>query len=147
MSVTNCTINIYESARLNLGRGVIKFHTDTFKALLTTSTYVPSSSGHTVLADITNELSGSGYSRQTLAGVTWVQAGAVLTFDCNNPVWTASGGNLTARYYVIYDDTPTSPADPLLFWGLLDDSPADVIVTDGNTFSLVIDAAGLAELA
>ena len=46
--------------------------------------------------------------------------------------FTASGGSIAAfRYAVIYNDTPASPADPLIGWW---DYGAEVTITDGNSF-------------
>jgi hypothetical protein len=52
-----------------------------------------------------------------------------------------------ARYAVIYDDTPTSPADPLVAYCLLDTSPADVTAVDTRTLTLQIAAGGIFTLA
>lgn len=136
------TTNIYNSWAGNIAKSV-DVSSDTFKMLLTTSAYTPSQSAHTVLADITNELSGNGYARQILGSVTFTQSTNVWTFDFADPVFTATGGSLVARYWVIYDDTPTSPADPLVAYGLIDSTPADVTTTDGNTLTININASGL----
>jgi len=136
------TINFYNSwkevknEQANLG-------SDTFKVLLATSSYTPNASTHTVLADITNEVSGNGYARQTLTIVTSAQTGGTYTFDVSDPVFTASGGSIVARYWVIYDDTTTSPTDALVCYGLIDSTPADVTTTDSNTLTLNINASGL----
>lgn len=114
---------------------------DTFIMGLTTSSYTPSQSTHTLLSDITNEVSGSGYSRQTLASVTSNRSGAVLTFDFADPVFTASGGSIVARYWFIYDDTAVN--DPLVAYGLIDSTPADVTTTSGNTLTINVNASGL----
>lgn len=115
--------------------------TDVFKFLLTTSTWTPSQSSHTILTDVTNEVSGSGYARQTAASVTYTQSGAVWTFDCADPVFTASGGSIVARYWCLYDDTVVN--DPLVAYGLIDSTPADVTTTSGNTLTINVNASGL----
>lgn len=118
---------------------------DSFVMGLTTSSYTPSASGHSLLADITNEVSGSGYSRQTLGSVTSSQSGGTYTFDFANPSWTASGGSIVARYWFIFDDTLAS--DPLVAYGLLDNTPGDVTTTDGNTLTFQVNASGLFTIA
>jgi hypothetical protein len=51
---------------------------------------------------------------------------------------TATGGAIAAfRYVVIYNDTPTSPADPLIAWL---DYGADVTIAQNET--LLIDFDG-----
>ena len=139
------TINIYNSWKENMVEGA-NLQSDSFKMLLTTSAYTPSAA-HTILSDITNELSGSGYARQTLASVTSGQTSGTYTFDFADPVFTASGGSLTARYWVIFDDTVASPVKPLVAWGLIDQTPADVVTTDGNTLTFNVNASGLFTIA
>lgn len=122
-------------------------NTDTFKIGLTTSTYTPSASTHTVLADITNEVTGSGYARQTLGSVTSAQSGGTYTFDFADPVFTATGGSIVARYWFIFDDTVATPTKPLVCYGLIDQTPADVTTTDGNTLTFNVNASGLFTIA
>jgi len=141
------SITFYESFREYIADGTIDLDTHTFKVLLCTSTYTPSASGHSAIANITNELSGNGYARQTLGTVTWVRSGGTVTFDAANTEFTASGGSLVARYAVIYDDDPTSPADPLVAYILLDTTPADVTATDGNKIILAWNASGIFTLS
>lgn len=129
--------NMVESANLS---------SDTFKIGLVTSTYTFSAS-HSTLSDITNEVSGSGYARQTLGSVSSSQTSGTYTFDFADPVFTASGGSIVARRWFIYDDTPTSPADPLCFAGLINNADADVTVTDGNTLTFNVNASGLFTIA
>ncbi len=66
----------------------------------------------------------------TLAGTTSVTASFTT-----NPVWTASGGSITARYAAIYE-----VGGDVLAFVLLDSAPADVTATTGNT--LTIDSDG-----
>lgn len=148
--MTANALAFYDSFIEYMADGTIDLDTHTFKVILVTSTYTPSASTHTVYADITNELStANGYTNggQALGTVTWSQTGGTATFDAADTVWTASGGSITARYAVIYDDTPTSPADPLVGYILLDNSPADVTATDGNTFTLQWNGSGIFTVA
>lgn len=126
----------YNSFREYVADGTIDLDTHVFKVLLTTSSYTPSAASHTQISDITNELSGSGYARYTLTA-TWTRSGATVTFDSDDATFTASGGSITARYAVIFDDTTTSPADALVCYCVLDSTPADVTVTDGDRKSVV----------
>jgi len=143
MATTTGTINVLDSWKRDFQNGTADVDTDTFIMGLSTSTYTPNQNTHETLSDITNELSGNGYARQTLASVTLTEpSNGTWMFDSANPVFTASGGSLVARYWWIFDDTPTSPADPLFAYGLLDDSPADVTTTDGNTLTVTVNASG-----
>jgi hypothetical protein len=52
-------------------------------------------------------------------------------------VFTASGGSIAQfRYAVLYNDTPTSPAKPLIGWY---DYGAEINVTNGNSFTVALD--------
>lgn len=53
---------IYNSAIRDDATGAIDFDTDTFNVLLVTSTYSPNKKTHTKRSDVTNEVSGSGYT-------------------------------------------------------------------------------------
>lgn len=144
------SITFYHSFYEYIADGTIDLDTHTFKVALVASTYTPSASTHTVFADVTNELStANGYTAggATLGTVTWTQSGGTATFDAADTQWTASGGSITARYAVIYDDTPTTPADPLVAYILLDTTPADVTATDGNNFTLTWNASGILTLS
>ena len=147
MATTTGTINVYDTFKRDMQNGTMDMDGDTFIMLLTTSTYTPADT-HDVLADITNEVSGNGYARQTLTSVTLTEPSAgVWQFDSANPVFTASGGSIVARYWVVFDTTPSSPLDPLCFYGLLDDGVADVTTTDGNTLTVTVNASGFYRLS
>lgn len=133
---------MYDSAREYIGDGTIDLDTHTFIVLLTSSSYTPSASTHTAIADITNELSGNGYSRYTLTP-TWTKSSSTVTWDSDDATFTASGGSIVARYAVIFDDTTTSPADALVAYCLLDTTPGDVTATDGNTLTVAMNASGI----
>jgi hypothetical protein len=133
---------LFNVARQYLLDGTIDLDSHTFKMLLCTSTYAPDVEAHSLLAHITNELSGNGYARQTVAP-SLSRSTVTVTFDVADAAFAASGGPITARYAVIYDDTPGAPADPLLCYSLLDTTPADVTVTDGNTLTIQINASGV----
>jgi hypothetical protein len=131
-----------------LGDGTIDMDNDTFKVQLHTSTYTPAVT-HDVLTDLTNEVAnGNGYTTGgvTLTSPTWTRSGATVTFDAADAQWTASGGSIVARYAVIYDDTPTSPANPLVAYSLLDNTPADVTVADGTTLTIAFHTNGILTL-
>lgn len=142
------SITLYQSFAEFVADGTIDLDTHTFKVMLTSSSYTPSASTHTVKTDVTNELStANGYTAggATLGSVTWTRSGGTATFDAADTTWTASGGSIAARYAVIYDDTAAS--DELVAYILLDTTPADVTATDGNTLTLQWNASGILTLA
>lgn len=137
------SISFYNSFREFVADGTIDLDTHTFKVMLVSSSYT-FSAAHTVKTDITNELAtANGYTAggATLGSVTWGHSGGTATFDAADTTWTASGGPITARRAVIYDDTAAS--DELVASVLLDTTPADVTATDGNTLTLQWNASGI----
>jgi hypothetical protein len=118
---------------------------------LSTSNANTLSVGTGVYGDLTNEhANANGYTTGGIAltGETWTRSGGTSTFDCDNVVWTASGGSIVARFAVIYvNATVNSIVKPLLCVSLLDTAPADVTATNGNTLTVAIHASGVFNLA
>lgn len=111
---------------------------DTLKVALTNT--APNVSTHAVLADISEISAGNGY----LAGGADTQndgteSGGTLTVTGVDVVFTASGGTIGPfRYVVLHNDTPTSPADPLIaYW----DYGSSVTLQDGETFTVNFGAS------
>jgi len=145
---------VYEAAKEYLGDGTIDLDSGTYKmALFLSTSNCDTLSGSDALADLTNEVANAfGYltGGVTLTGVTWNNAAGTMTFDCDNAVWTAVGGSITARFAVIYrSGSAGSPAvtDALLCVCLLDTTPANVSATDGNTLTIAINGSGVFTLS
>ena len=133
----------YNDFAKKVGNGTIDLAAHTLKVMLCSSSYTPSAA-HSVKADITNELAtANGYTAggKALENVDWDQAAGVATLAADDTSWTASGGSITARYAVVYDDTAASK--DLLFYVLLNATPADVTATNGNMLTLQWDATGV----
>jgi len=94
---------IYNSCLYDMTVGAIDFDTDTFYVMLVTSLYAPNKDGHSKRSDVTNEVSGTGYtSGGQSSAVTVVQDN---TLDRVNVVfadvsWPSS--TITAKGAVIY---------------------------------------------
>lgn len=147
MATTTGTLIKYESYGRELQNKNVEIDADVFIVGLSTSTYVPNAATHEALADITNEVSGNGYARQTLTGVALTEpSGGTWRFDSNDPVFTASGGSIVARFWWMINDSSTTPLDMLMFYGLLDNTPADVTTTNTNTLTMQVNASGYTEL-
>lgn len=131
------------AGRTSLLNGDFDINSDTWKMALFLSTS-NIGSGSTTYAGLTNEhANGNGYTTGgesislTLSGTTTV------TVDiATDPVWTASGGSITARYAVIYE-----VGGNVLCYCLLDSAPADVTATAGNTLTVAANASGVFTLA
>lgn len=102
----------------------------------------PSPDGNTadcVLANVT-QVSYSNCSSRDLSVSASAQSGGTYKLTISDLTLTASGGNVGPfRYVYIYNDTPTSPADPLI--GYYDYGSA-LTLADGE--SLLIDFDGSA---
>lgn len=101
----------------NLAEKVHNLGADSLKVLLTNSA---PDSADAVKADITEISAGNGYSAGGIAVAvdTSAQTGGVYRLTFTDPsALVASGGSIGPfRYAVLYNDTPTSPADPLIGW-------------------------------
>ena len=116
--------NMVESA--NLG-------TDSFVVALSSVAPVATNS---VLADLT-QISYTNLSSRTLTTASSTQTGGVYSLTLNDLTLTASGAVASFRYITIYDDTPTSPADPLVGFY---DYGSTITMASGDT--LLIDFTG-----
>ncbi len=115
---------------------------DTFKMALFTSASNANDPTVATYGALTNEVaSANGYTTGgvTLSGVTLSQSTSTVTWTTANAAWTASGGSIVCRYAVIYDST-TGDA---ICWSLLDNTPANVTTTDGNTLTIQISPSGV----
>ena len=137
------TINFYDIFSESIGDGTIDLDTNAIKVALFTNLYTPNAATDVTFSALTNQVTGNGYTAggETLQNPSWAQTGGVATFDAENTVYTASGGSIVARHYVIYDSVAAS--NNLIAYGLMDDTPADVTVTDGNTLTLQWNASGI----
>lgn len=120
---------------------------DTLKVALTntdpTSGTNVVSDGNGVLANI-SEISYTNLSSRTLANVTSTQTSGTYKLSADDLTLTASGGTVAAfRYIVVYNDTPTSPADPVIGYY---DYGASLTLNDGDTFTIDIGSNGILTL-
>jgi hypothetical protein len=109
------------------GDGPMDLLSDSLRETLHTSTWTPNQTTNEVKADATNELgTAGGYIAlgQALASKTFVASALVTTFDAADVTWTAT--TITHRYGVVWDDTPTVPADPLILYV---DNGGDVVTS------------------
>jgi hypothetical protein len=130
MAAGNWTMT--NGGRTKLLDGTFDVDSDSWKmALLLSTSNIGAAS--TTYAALTNEVANAnGYTTGgtalalTLSGTTTVTVAMTTA-----PVWTASGGSITARYAVIYE-----VGGNVLCYALLDATPADVTATDGNPLTV-----------
>jgi hypothetical protein len=92
-----------------------------------------------VLANLT-QVSYTNLSSRNLTTASSGQTSGTYTLDLDDLVLTASGTVAGFRYVVVYNDTPTSPADPLICWF---DYGSDLVLLSGETLTITINASGL----
>jgi len=117
---------------------------DTMKLMLCTASYTPDLDAHQFKSDVTNEITGTGYTAGgvTLAGktLTYSSGSNKTIFDCNDAVWAAA--TITFRYAILYKSTGTNSTSPLI--GIMDFG-SDVASTGGDA-TVVFNAGGVWEL-
>jgi hypothetical protein len=115
---------------------VANLGTDSFVIALSNTLPVNTNS---VLADIT-QISYTNLSSRTLTTASSTQTSGTYSLTLNDLTLTASGAVATFRYVIIYDDTPTSPADPLVGWY---DYGSSITMANGETFTIDFTGAAL----
>lgn len=100
-----------------------------------------------MLANITQIGAGNGYTTGgTATSMSTSTSSGTAKVTGTDVVFTASGGSVGPfRYAVLYNDSPTSPADPLMAWW---DYGSSVTLADTETFTVDFDATnGIATFA
>ena len=144
------TAHVYPSLDLAIGNKSVNLGTDTLRVLMIASgtyNWNATSQGHVHVSDFlagsgsgaVTEVTGGGYSRLTLASVTWADSGLISTLDFANPSWAS--GTFTANYAVFFDNTVggTDSTNQLIaYWDL-----GGTTGTGIAPFTLTIAASGL----
>lgn len=113
--------------------GTHDFDTHVFKIALTNSAPVAT---NTILANIT-QLSGNGYpAGGTATTVTAAEAAGTLTISGTQVSFTASGGQLVWRYFVLYNDTAASD-NLVCYW----DNGSTITLNDGESYTFKFNNA------
>lgn len=95
------------------------------------------------LSSVTQIANGNGYTTGGLPTSGGLNSGArasgVFTLTGTNQTWTSSGAGMASfRYVILYNDTPTSPADPLIAsW----DYGSALTLAVGETFTVKFNGA------
>ena len=110
--------------------------TDQFVIALTNSAPIATNG---VLADLT-QITYTNLSSRNLTTASSSQTGGTYSLTLNDLVLSATGSVGPFRYVVVYDDTPTSPADPLVGWW---DYGSSITMTNGETFTIDFTGAAI----
>ncbi len=122
----------------DMAEGVHNLGGDTLKVALTNTAPLATNS---IFANLTEISAGNGY---TAGGTATTisdssQSSGTYKLTITDVVFTASGGTIGPfRYAVLYNDTPTSPADPLIAWW---DYGSSITLADTETFTVDFDAS------
>ena len=129
------TFNKFQNFVEDLAKKVHDFRAagDTLKIYLTNAT--PDAALDAVKADLAEISAGNGY---TAGGPDMqndmTETGGTATVTGVDATITASGGSIGPfRYAVLYNDTPVSPADPLIGWW---DYGSAITLLDGEALTL-----------
>jgi len=128
------SFNKFQQFVEDLAKGVHNFTSDatcTVTVALTAAANAPVAT-NAVLADLT-QISYTNLSSRVVTGITAEHTTGTVNFTATDLVLTASGPVATFRYVVLYNDDPTSPADPLIAWY---DYGSDVTLASGETFTI-----------
>jgi hypothetical protein len=130
------TYNKFQDFVEQLGKGVHQLHAAGHTLKVYASDATPSASADAVKADLAEITAEHGYpSGGSDIQNDYTESGGQGTMTGVDVVWTASGGGYgPLRYVALYNDTPTSPADPLIAWW---DYGSELTVNDGE--SLTVD--------
>lgn len=128
------TFNKFNQFVSDLAAGVHNFTSDatsTITVALCAAANAPVAT-NTVLANLT-QVSYTNLSSRVVTGVSCSQVSGTMHLAATDLVLTATGAVATFRYVALYNDDPTSPADPLIGWY---DYGSDVTLANGETFTI-----------
>lgn len=131
------TAVVFHAFKEHLAEKVHNLGSDTLKVALTNTG--PTASTGDELADITQISNGNGYTTGGTQATISSSAQSAGTYKLvvADVVFTASGSMGPFRYTVFYNDTPTSPADPLIMYH---DYGSSITLASGETFTWDADA-------
>lgn len=132
------TYNKFNQFVEDLANGVHNLGSDTLKVYLSNAT--PSASLDAVKADLAEITNENGYTAPVTVTVdSSVESGGTYTLAVTTDITiTATGSVGPFQYVVLYNDTPTAPADPLIAWW---DYGSAVTLANGETFTIDFTAS------
>jgi hypothetical protein len=136
--------NKFEAFSEHLAEKVHDLDADLLKAYLSNTT--PDAAADAVKADLAEISGGNGYTaggHDTQNSTS--RSGGTTTVAAVDIVITASGGSIGPfRYVVLYNDTPTNPADPLIGWW---DYGSALTLLDGESLTVDFGSNKLLDIA
>ena len=127
------TFNKFNAFVEHIAEGVHNLGSNQLVVALTNTAPAASNS---VRADLT-EITYTNLSSRNITTSSSAQTSGTYRLILTDLVLTASGGSVGPfRYVVIYNDTPTSPADPLIGYY---DYGSSITLADGETLTIDFD--------
>jgi hypothetical protein len=115
----------------DIGLAVHNLSTHTLKVYLVNGTIAATDA---VKADAAEIATGSGYTGAVDVQNTWAESAGTATLTGTKVTITASGGNVGPfQQVVLYNEDPTSPADPLIGWW---DYGSGITLASGESFAI-----------
>lgn len=119
----------------DLSNGVHNLGSDTLTVALTAAANAPTT-GSTVIGSET-QISYTYCSSRVITTTSNTQTTGTCKLVLADLVLTASGGSVGPfRYVIIYNDTPTSPLDPIIGFY---DYGSEITLADGDTLTIDFD--------
>lgn len=140
------TFNLYDTFRKNqiAGAGAQVDLTGTLKIMFVTSSYIINQNTHVTKLDITNEVSGTGYTaRGNACGspTLTMNGSGLVTFDATDPAtWSQNaGGFINGDRAIAYFDTGSDATSKLVGYSAGGSAFGNV----SGDLSVAFDAAGI----
>lgn len=138
------TFNKFNKFVEDLAFGVHNFTSDSTCTITIALTSVAPIATNSVLADLT-QVSYTNISDRVVAIASSGHTTGTYKLTLTDKTLTASGTTASFRYVVLYNDDPTSPADPLIGYY---DYGSSITLATGETFTVDFDpSAGVLTLA
>ena len=123
------TFNKFNCFVRDLGDKVHDLDADAIKIYL--SNTAPDAAADSVKADLAEITNQNGYTAPVDVTGVWALSGSTGQLSGTDVTITATGAVGPFQYVVLYNDTPTSPADPLIGWW---DYGSAITMANGETF-------------
>lgn len=112
---------------------------DALKAYL--SNAAPSASGDAIKADMAEITNANGYTAPVALDNVGTRTTGTVTVTAKSFTVLAAGGSVGPfQYVVIYNDTASSPVDPLICWF---DYASPLTLADGESFTVKFNGAAV----
>ena len=141
----------YNSALKFIGNGTLPLNGTVFRISLVTSTSNFATRTIQTFASLTNEIAdGNGYSTsgKSLANEVYTVGASAKSykFDCDDPIWTATGGNIAnIKGAVIWQSGASALARKLFCFSSL--TSTQFTLSQNNTLTIQIAALGVMTLS